>query len=98
MTEMSGDGAMPAMNGGVLGFFFLLGALILFFPTYYLFSFSSKMRRALRNNEQAVLTESFKNLKSFFKFYGILVIIVLSVYTLALIAAIVGAMLGTHRP
>jgi heme/copper-type cytochrome/quinol oxidase subunit 2 len=98
MTEMSGDGAMPAMNGGFLGFFFLLGALILFFPAYYLFSFSSKMRRALRNNEQAVLTESFKNLKSFFKFYGILVIIVLSVYSLALIAAIVGAMLGTHRP
>jgi hypothetical protein len=98
MTGMSGDGGVPAMGSGFFGFFFLVGALILFFPAYYLFSFSSKMRRALRNNEQAVLTESFKNLKSFFKFYGILVIIVLSVYALALIAAIVGAMLGTHRP
>ena len=99
---------MPVMGGpesnfsGVanvfLSFFIILMALILFFPAYYLFNFSSKMRRALRNNEQAELTDSLKNLKSFFKFYGIIVIIVLSLYALMLIFAVIGVMVGSHRP
>lgn len=99
---------MPGMGGpettlsGVanvfFSFFIILMALIFFFPAYYLFSFSSKMRRALRNNEQAELTDSLKNLKSFFKFYGIIVIIVLSLYALMLIFAIIGVMVGSHRP
>ncbi len=99
---MPGIGGPEATLSGVatvfLSIFILLMALILFFPAYYLYSFSSKMRRALRSNDQAVLTDSLKNLKSFFKFYGIIVIIVLSIYALALISAIIGAMVGSHRP
>jgi hypothetical protein len=91
------ESGMLGMSSAFLGFFLILGALILFFPAYYLFSFSTKMRRALRNNDQSVLSESLKNLKSYFKFFGILVIIILSFYALALISAIIGAMVG-HRP
>ena len=99
MSGMSGpDAGFTGFGGAFLSFFLILMALILFFPAYYLFSFSSKMRRALRNNDQMVLTDSLKNLKSFFKFYGILVIIFLSIYGLALISAIIGAMVGSHRP
>jgi hypothetical protein len=98
MNSMGGDAAaIPAVGGGVFGFFFILMSLILFFPAYYLFNFSSKMRRALRYNDQAVLTDSLKNLKSFFKFYGILVIIVLSFYALVFIATLIGAMVGSRH-
>jgi hypothetical protein len=92
------EATLPGVGTAFLSFFIILMALILFFPAYYLYNFSSKMRRALRNNDQAVLTDSLKNLKSFFKFYGIIVIIVLSVYALALISAIIGAIVGSHRP
>ena len=88
--------AYSAMGSGFVGIFIILFSLILFFPAYYLFSFSSKMRRAIHNNDQPVLAESLKNLKSFFKFYGILIIILLSVYILIFAAAIIGAMVG-HR-
>ena len=98
---MSGVGGSEAVMSGVgtafLSFVIIFMALILFFPAYYLFNFSSKVRRALRNNDQTVLADSLKNLKSYFKFFGILIIIVLSFYALALISAIIGAMVG-HRP
>jgi heme/copper-type cytochrome/quinol oxidase subunit 2 len=97
MSGMGGETAMPAMSGVFFSFFFILMSLILFFPSYYLFNFSSKMRRAIRNNEQDSLTDSLKNLKSFFKFYGIVVIIVLSFYALVIIATVIGAMVGSRH-
>jgi low temperature requirement protein LtrA len=97
MSGTGGDAEIPTRFSGVLiSFIFILVALVLFFPVLYLFNFSSKMRRAIRNNDQPILTEAFKNLKSFFRFYGILAIIVLSLYALAIIAAVIGGMVG-HR-
>ncbi len=72
----------------------ILTGLIFFFPSLYLFNFSSKMKKAYQSNDQVILTGSLKNLKSFFKFYGIFTVVVLSLYFLALIAAIIGAVLG----
>lgn len=74
----------------------ILGAVLVFFPSLYLFRFSSKMRIATNNNDQPALTDSLKNLKSFFKFYGIVTIIVLSIYVLAIVAAVIGAIVGRH--
>jgi hypothetical protein len=74
----------------------IMGAVLIFFPSLYLFRFSSKMRMATNNNDQSALTDSIKNLKSFFKFYGIVTIVVLSLYALAIVAAVIGAMVGRH--
>jgi hypothetical protein len=57
--------------------------LIYFFPCYYLYKFATKMQVALRNNDQDTLNSSFENLKSCFKFMGIFMIIILSIYALA---------------
>lgn len=97
MNAMGGETAMPTFSGVFLGFIFILASLILFFPAYYLFIFSSKMRIAVRNNDPIQLAESFKNLKSFFKFYGIFVIIFLSFYALLIGASLIGTMLGTRH-
>ncbi|HEX3767945.1 MAG TPA: DUF5362 family protein [Puia sp.] len=99
MTRMipgAGDARMSSVGNTFLGVFIILLSLIMFFPSLYLWNFSSKIRKAFNNNDQPLLTESLKNLKSFFKFYGILLIVVLSFYALALIAAIVGALVGRH--
>ena len=92
---MGGD-SMATIGSAFTGFLIISFALLLFFPAYYLFNFSTKLRRAVQNNDQPVLTESLKNLKSFFKFYGILVIVFLSFYILLFIFVIAGALLG-HR-
>ncbi|MET0243960.1 MAG: DUF5362 family protein [Flavitalea sp.] len=59
--------------------------LIYFFPTLFLYRFASRMQVALRNNDQVTLNSSFESLKSCFKFMGILMIIILSFYALALV-------------
>ena len=89
-----------AVAGGLISSLYagsaILGAVLIFFPSLYLFRFSSKMRIATNNNDQSALTDSVKNLKSFFKFYGIVTIIALSFYALAIVAGIIGAMVGRH--
>jgi hypothetical protein len=90
------DSGMSVIGSGFIGVFIVIMSLIMFFPALYLWNFSSKIRRALNNNDQPLLTEALKNLKSFFKFYGILLIVVLSLYALAVIFAIIGAIAGRH--
>ncbi len=76
---------------------YILLALIAFFPYLYLFRFATQMQIALRNNDQASLTSSFMNLKSCFKFVGIMTIIVLALYALMIIFVVLGASMGSFR-
>jgi len=88
MGKFGGEGSM--MSGAALSFIYVLFALVYFFPCLYLYNFASKMQVALRNNDQQQLTQSFKNLKSCYKFLGILMIVILSIYVLIFIIAIIG--------
>jgi hypothetical protein len=69
---------------------YLVLAVLLFFPCFYLNRFSVKMRTALNSVSQENFEESFKNLKSLLKFYGISTIIILSFYVLVFIIAMLG--------
>ena len=84
----SGEATSTAIGGGFITFIYLIFALIYFFPCLYLFNFAAKMQVALRNNQQELLNIAFRNLKSCFKFMGILMIIMLSFWALAIIGAI----------
>jgi hypothetical protein len=68
---------------------YLLLALLLFFPFFYLYKFSVKMQSAIKMVSQQNFDESLMNLKSMFKFYGILTIILLSFYALIFVIAII---------
>ncbi|MFI5154286.1 MAG: DUF5362 family protein [Chitinophagales bacterium] len=63
----------------------LIMALIYFFPCLFLFNFSNKMQVALRSNDQQQLSESFRNLRSYYKYLGILVIIFFALILLSLV-------------
>jgi uncharacterized membrane protein SirB2 len=94
-TAFSGSmGAGSYFGGAFFTVIYIVFALVYFFPCLYLFQFGAKMRMALRNNDQELLSESLKNLKSCFKFFGILAIIVLGLYALALVAVVIGAAVG----
>src|SRR3978361_1144462 len=47
-----GDGGMSSALNMIFSFFIIFTSLIMFFPSLYLFNFSSKMRKALNNNDQ----------------------------------------------
>lgn len=77
---------MPSGSVGVIfGLYFFVIALLYFFPCLFLYKFSTKMQEAIRTNDQIVLNKSFENLKSLLKFFGIITIIVLSMWIIAVI-------------
>ncbi len=73
------------MGGAFLTVLYLAMAVLYFFPIYYLFQFSSKIKAALQTQSSELLEQAFSNLKSHYKFMGILLIIVLGLYAIALI-------------
>ena len=90
MTSLSGMGGSGTVElstafNWVISFFYLLIAALWFMPVLYIYRFSTKMQAALRSNDQQLLNDSFKNLKSCFRFMGIMTIIGLSFYVLAII-------------
>lgn len=76
-------GGQGMVNGVFVSFFYIVVVLLYFFPFLYLYNFSSKMREAIRSNDQQLLNISFRNLKSYFKFLGILTIICLAFVVIA---------------
>ncbi len=89
--------AMGSAGGIFITVWLILFALLYFFPSLYLFNFASKMQTALRINDQVYLNASFKNLKSCFKFWGILLVIVLCIYAIAITFAIIGGGLALNH-
>jgi len=92
-TSMPGFSAGGAQIG-VLGIIYLVMAAIYFFPTLYLYRFAQKMKVALNSTSQDNLELGFENLKSFYKFIGIFMIVIISIYVLAFIIGIIGASLS----
>lgn len=86
-------GAMIKGMGAMLTVIYLCFAILLLMPCLYLYRFSTKMKSALIQTDTNVLDSSFGNLKSFFKFYGIILIILLSFYALIFVIAIIGGTL-----
>jgi len=79
-------------GGGVLVSILYVGlAVLCFFPYLYLYNFAGKMQTALRANDQDQLNLSFRNLRSYLRFVGILTIIGLCFMALCIIIGIIGA-------
>lgn len=90
MGAMSGAfGAMGAAGGAFIGVVYILIALLYFFPVLYLFKFGNKTKAAFESNDTQALTEAFKNLKSHYKFVGILTIVGIGFYVLMIVIAVI---------
>jgi hypothetical protein len=64
---------------------FLLLAAIYFFPVLYLFRFSKHTAHAVQTMNKEDLKKAFRNLKAYFVYIGVLIIIVLTFYIVALV-------------
>ena len=74
--------------GPALGIVYVVGAVIYFFPCLYLLRFSNLMKAALASDDQTKLTSAFKNLKSMFRFFGVLTIIIIAIYIVIVFVAV----------
>lgn len=82
---MSQAGSPVPMQFFSIWFFAI--ALIYFFPILYLYRFARNLKIAIHEMNQEKLNSSLSNLKSLFKFMGIVTIIVLSIYVIILLTA-----------
>lgn len=84
----SASGVAPGTEAGMLTVIYIIMAVIYFFPILFLYKFSVKLKRALGSSSSSELAEAFANLKSHYKFIGILTIIVLSFYAFGILIVV----------
>jgi hypothetical protein len=74
----------------IITIIYLVFTVLFFFPVLFLYRFSVKMQMAINSVDQDSFDNSLMNLKSMFRFYGIMTIILLSFYALIFIFAMIG--------
>ncbi|UPT70631.1 MAG: DUF5362 family protein [Flavobacterium sp. JAD_PAG50586_2] len=93
-TESYGPGMennpMMAMKG-YFGIFYIIMALVYFFPVYYLYNYAKGVKQALELSSSEVMATALVNLKSHHKFLGIMTIVMISLYILILIGVVIFA-------
>ncbi len=58
---------------------------VCFFPGMFLFRFSKQIRKAVKNHDKKELSNALRNLKYFFVYLGILIILILTFYLITII-------------
>jgi len=89
------DSPMPAFPGAMFSLIYIAVAALYFFPILYLYRFAKGIREAFKREDKPSLVYAFQNLKSHYKFIGILAMITIGFYALALIFALVGGLLAS---
>ncbi len=79
---------------GILTVVYVALALFYFFPVYYLHQFGKKTKQAILKNDDFLLENGFKNLKSHYKFIGVFSLVIISLYVLMFIGLLVGVGIG----
>lgn len=72
------------------GFLFII-ALIYFFPSLFMLRYAAKMRTALRHDDQLLLNQSLRNLRLWFRFVGILIIVTIALALVGIIITFLNA-------
>ena len=88
------DSPMPAFPGAMITLVYLAVAALYFFPILYLYRFAKGLREALKSENESSLEYAFQNLKSHYKFLGILAVITIGFYALALIFGLIGGLIA----
>ena len=71
-----------------MGVGYLLVAVVFFFPTYYLLKFAGKMKLALNTRNELSLDDAAKFMRMYYKYVGILTIIIILFYVLYFFATL----------
>lgn len=85
---------LAQMGTAFLTVYFLSISLMLFYPSFQLFKYSNAANTAVLYTDQENFTIAMKKMKSVFKFWGIMAIIVLALYLLSILLAVVAKIAG----
>jgi membrane-anchored glycerophosphoryl diester phosphodiesterase (GDPDase) len=80
--------SMGVLETGFISGLYLVIALVYFFPIYYLFQFSTKMKKAFKSNDIDLINSSFEYLKSHYKFVGVVTLVFVILYVLIILFSI----------
>ena len=83
--------AMP-IPGFLFGLIYIILGGVYYLPMKYLYNFAAKISIAVRKKEAPLLEESLMNLKSHYKFMGIMYIVIFSLYIFIAIGAIIASL------
>lgn len=78
MSSVFATAGKPFM--AYIGLVYAVFAVIYLMPVIYLYRFSTVVKRAIQNCDSNDIMLAFKNLKSHYKFMGILTIVILALY------------------
>jgi MFS family permease len=87
LTIFNSESSAVGIPESLVFIIILAFAMIYLFPVLYLFRFSKHTSAAVRNNDKEELRMAFKNLRKYFVFIGVMIIIVLTLYVVIFIAA-----------
>ena len=76
------------VSASILGFVYLVMGALYYFPILYLYKSGAGLQNGAQLHNQELLTSGIENLKSHYKFVGILTIVIFSMYILGIIIAI----------
>ena len=85
LTAFSHSDKITGLPDEVILAFFIVLALINFFPVFFLFRFSKHTSNALSTLDRKEMHIAIKYLKRFFIYLGILLIVVISLYIISLL-------------
>jgi hypothetical protein len=91
MSEIPAYQGLAALSPGVITVFYLLIALVYFYPSFLMYKFSSAAKLAVLYGSQENLSLAMSKMKSIFKFWGILTIIIIAIYVLMIVGISIGA-------
>jgi len=89
--ETTFRGVSGAVFGGGMAVLCMGGGALIFFPALFVYRFGERIRSYLRTGMDLELEQAFKNNKSLWKFLGIICIIQLAFFPLAVIGGIIAA-------
>lgn len=95
LSQTPGGQQMAELGSTVLMVIMLLTALLYFYPSLMLFKYATAAKTAVLYEEQDSLVLAMAKMKSFFKFWAILTIVMIAFYVLSIFAAVF-ATLGTN--
>jgi len=87
----AGAARAPGMPGAVFGLVYILMAILYIIPAVFLWRYADRIGSFMLRRTPAELTHALEAQKSFWKFVGILTLIVLCIYALIAIFGIFGA-------
>ncbi|TDO24847.1 DUF5362 family protein [Pedobacter duraquae] len=85
MPDTPGIGIFKAIGGAGVTILYLLFALMYFYPSLLLYKYAGAAKNAVLYGDQPSLSIAMSKMKSLFKFWGILTIVIIAAYVLLII-------------